>query len=176
MLAFPGAPPDIGCTWVHYSFSTTFGSRRVRASVCVRIPRSRSRDMHLRRARCMRGLRSYGYTPGLFSRSFPTASLSVTPPTDSACSLSLPSRVTPPLVRSSVRPPPSLAAREIRRLGPRSLPTPRCRLIYHPLLPSLSFPPPPGPRPAPPPAGMIRPSQSRGEANTRTRVHACGSR
>ena len=35
MLTFPGAPPDIGCTWVHYSFSTTFGSRRVRTSVCV---------------------------------------------------------------------------------------------------------------------------------------------
>lgn len=35
MLTFPGAPPDIGCTWVHYSFSTTFGSRRVRSSVCV---------------------------------------------------------------------------------------------------------------------------------------------
>lgn len=35
MLTFPGAPPDIGCTWVHYSFSTTFGSRRVRMSVCV---------------------------------------------------------------------------------------------------------------------------------------------
>lgn len=35
MLTFPGAPPDIDCTWVHYSFSTTFGSRRVRTSVCV---------------------------------------------------------------------------------------------------------------------------------------------
>lgn len=35
MLTFPGAPPDIGSTWVHYSFSTTFGSRRVRTSVCV---------------------------------------------------------------------------------------------------------------------------------------------
>lgn len=166
MLAFPGAPPDIGCTWVHYSFSTTFGSRRVRASVCVRIPRSRSRDMHLRRAPCMRGLRSYRYTPGLFSRSFPTASLSILPSVPFVLCLS--PRALP--LQPFVRPPPSFAAREIRRLGSPFV-------AHSPLPPYLSspssfslFPAPVEPSPRCPPAGIICLSQSRGKANTRTRV------